>query len=99
VQVLHDYTGEARRRWLRVFRYTRTMLVCAVLFLAGIGLAGSLVVEYVHSGLTLRASQTRVTYLAVTGLLLVVASFMTFTATLLIHAAALRSPGADGRSQ
>lgn len=99
VQVLHDYTGRARRRWLRVFRYTRAMLVCAVLFVAGIGLAATLLVDYVHSGLTLRASQTRATYLAVTGLLLVAASFMTFTSTLLVHAAAMRSPGGDGRGR
>ena len=29
VQVLHDYTGAATRRWLSVFRYTRAMLTSA----------------------------------------------------------------------
>jgi glycosyltransferase involved in cell wall biosynthesis len=99
VQVLHDYTGEATRHWLSVFRYTRTMGVVAVMFIVGVGLAVGLIVDYVGSGLRLSLSHTHQIYFAITGLLLVMTSFMTFSATLLIHAAALRDPrsGADGR--
>jgi glycosyltransferase involved in cell wall biosynthesis len=92
VQVLHDYTGRVTRRWLSVFRYTRAMLVSAAMFVGGLGLAVGLVADYVRSGLRLSLSQTHGIYFAVTGLLLVMSGFMTFGATLLIHAAALRGP-------
>jgi glycosyltransferase involved in cell wall biosynthesis len=94
VQVLHDYTGGATRRWLSVFRYTRTMLIAAAMFIVGIGLAVGLIVDYIGSGLRLPLSHTHQVYFAVTGLLLVITSFMTFAATLLVHAAALRGPRA-----
>src|ERR1700730_8708721 len=51
VQVLHDYTGKATRRWLSVFRYTRAMLVSGAMFVAGFGLAIGLVVAFVRGGL------------------------------------------------
>jgi glycosyltransferase involved in cell wall biosynthesis len=92
VQVLHDYTGKATRRWLSVFRYTRAMLVWGAMFVAGFGLAIGLVADYVRGGLRLSLSQTHAVYFAVTGLLLVMTGFMTFGATLLVHAAALRGP-------
>jgi hypothetical protein len=94
VQVLHDYTGRATRRWLSVFRYTRTMLIAAAMFIVGIGLAVGLIIDYVGSGLRLPLSHTHQIYFAITGLLLVITSFMTFAATLLVHAAALRGPRA-----
>ncbi len=96
VQVLHDYTGRATRRWLSVFRYTRAMLVSAAMFVGGLGLAVGLVADYIRSGLRLSLSQTHGIYGAVTGLLLVMTGFMTFGATLLIHAAALRAPRSGG---
>jgi hypothetical protein len=91
-QVLHDYTGGVTRRWQRVFRYTRTVLASLILFIIGLVLSAALLSDYLHSGLTLRASQTHEVYFAVTGLLLMTIGFMTFTATLLINAAALRRP-------
>jgi hypothetical protein len=75
------------------------MGVVAAMFIVGVGLAVGLIVDYVGSGLRLSLSHTHQIYFAITGLLLVMTSFMTFAATLLIHAAALRHPrsGADGR--
>ena len=97
VRVLHDYTGSATARWLGLFRYTRTTVACVLLFLTGLGFTSVLVAEYVRSGLHLHALQMHATYMAVTGLLLMIVSFMTFTSTLLLHAAALRRPGLDRR--
>ena len=97
VQVLHDYTGKATRRWLNFFSYTRTVAACAAMFVAGVGLGVGLVGDYVRGGLRLPLSGTHAVYLAVTGLLLVMASFMTFGATLLVHAAALRGPVSNRR--
>jgi glycosyltransferase involved in cell wall biosynthesis len=95
-QVLHDYTGDARRRWLKLFRYTRTIGISAGLFVLGAVLAGLLVVDYLGSGLRLGEASAPFTYLAVTGLLLMVVAFMTFNFTLLLHAAALRSNQVHG---
>jgi glycosyltransferase involved in cell wall biosynthesis len=88
-QVLHDYTGQARRRWLRVFPYSRTALLCALAFVGGVVLGALLVVQWVSNGLALRADRTL--YSAVIGLMLIMMSFMTFTFMLLLHAAALRT--------
>lgn len=87
-QVLHDYTGASRRRWLRLFPYTRTVALSALGFVGGLVLCGLLVVRYLRSGLTLSPEAVE-THLAVIGLLLMIASFMTFTDTLLLHATAL----------
>src|ERR1035437_9397596 len=39
--VLLDYTGRARQRWRRVFRYTSTVVASGLLFTLGFGLAAS----------------------------------------------------------
>jgi len=94
-QVLHDHSGEARRRWLGVFPYTRTVLIATGGFVAGLALALVLVADYVHSHLALAAGD-HLPYLGVVGLLLLMASFMTFTFVLLLHATALRSESSYG---
>jgi glycosyltransferase involved in cell wall biosynthesis len=88
-QVLHDYTGRARRRWLRVFPYSRTVLLCAVAFVGGVVMDTLLVAQWTSNGLKLQVDQA--VYSAVTGLMLIMMSFMTFTFMLLLHAAALRT--------
>ncbi len=97
-QVLHDYSGRARRRWLRIFPYTRTVLASAVAFGLGLVLSAALAIDYVRSGLTL-SRLDRVPYLGVLGLMLLVTSFMTFTFVLLIQAAALRADSIYGPEQ
>jgi hypothetical protein len=89
-QVLHDYSGRARRRWLRIFPYTRSVAVSAAIFAAGLVLALALAVDYVRSGLALSTAD-RIPYLGALGLLMMVGSFMTFTFVLILHAAALRA--------
>ena len=96
-QVLHDYTGVKRRRWRRVFSYTRTVLTSIAAFLTGLILAALLIGKYVAAGLALGTFSTPYTYLAVVGLMLMIASFMTFSFTLLLHAAALRSDEVYGK--
>ncbi|MDQ6878010.1 MAG: glycosyltransferase family 2 protein [Candidatus Dormibacteraeota bacterium] len=91
-QVLHDYTGAARRRWLRVFPYTRTVLLSGVAFVIGLGLAGLLLSDYVRSDLTL-SSTDRIPYLGVLGLALVIGAFLSFTFILILHAMSLRIEG------
>ena len=94
-QVLHDYTGVARRRWRRVFPYTRTVVLSGVAFVVGFALALGLAVDYLRSGLAL-SPLDRIPYLGVLGLVLLIGSFLTFCFILLLHALALRSEEAYG---
>jgi glycosyltransferase involved in cell wall biosynthesis len=89
-QVLHDYTGEARRRWSRMFPYTRTVSVSGAAFVVGLALAAALLADYVRSNLALLPSD-RTPYLGVLGLILLISSFMTFCFNLLLHALTLHS--------
>jgi hypothetical protein len=95
-QVLYDYTGAARRRWLRVFPYDRTIVVSALGFVAGVALVLPLVVDYARSGFVLTGGIEAESHLAVTGIMLVMLSFTTFTFTLLLAAAALLRAERDG---
>lgn len=94
-QVLHDYTGVARRRWLRIFPYTRTVALSALAFVVGLALTISLAVEYVQAGLALSLT-SKMPYLGVLGLVLLISSFLTFTFLLLLHALTLRSDALYG---
>jgi hypothetical protein len=86
-QVLFDYTGRRRRRWLRLFPYTRTVLIAFGLFLLGVGLCVPLVETYVDQGLALERIDALENHLAVTGLATVIAGAQLFVFTLLIHGA------------
>lgn len=97
-QVLHDYTGKARRRWLKVFPYTRTVVLSFAEFAIGLLLALALVVDYVRSGLALSGAD-RAPYIGVLGLLFLMVGFMTFTFVLLLHATALRSQSMYGQHE
>jgi glycosyltransferase involved in cell wall biosynthesis len=89
VQVVYAYAS-GYQRWLRLFAYNRSMVVSGLLFLAGLGLAVPLVVEYVREGLRLSEELGHLSHMAVTGLLLIIISFLTFCSTLVIHAVELR---------
>lgn len=86
-QILHDYSGDATRRWLRRFPYTRTVLLSALTFCVGLSLTGFLLDTFIRAHLRL-PPLGRVEHVAVTGLLLMILGFTTFTFTLLLHAAA-----------
>lgn len=88
-EVLCSYSGEARARWTRVFRYTRTVGASIILFLVGAGLAGAAVVHYLTHQLHLPPPGSRTDHLAVTGILLMIAGFSGFCFTLLLHATAV----------
>ena len=97
-QVLYDYTGSARKRWLGLFPYTRTVALSAGAFLLGIVLTVPLVVDYVSSGLELPGEPGAVHHLAVTGLLAMIVGFTTFAFTLVLHAASIAFSERDGRA-
>ena len=88
-QILFDYTGRYRRRWLRVFPYTRSVLVALGLVVMGIALAIPLAVNYIANSLTLSQADALENHLAVTGLATVVVGAQLFVFTLLLHAAVI----------
>jgi glycosyltransferase involved in cell wall biosynthesis len=98
-QVLFDYQGRARRRWLTLFSYTRSVVFAASIVAIGIACAVPLLVYYVghHERLSLGA-QTQ-DGLAVTGMLLAVIGASLFTFTLVLHATAIATRGSSSRSR
>ena len=90
VQVSYGYSEATAARWLRLFEFNRAMLGSALLFGSGVLLSIPLVVSYVESGYRLDgvAASNR---LAIVGLFLLIASFLTFSSTLVIHASAMRA--------
>jgi glycosyltransferase involved in cell wall biosynthesis len=90
-QILFDYQGRARRRWLALFPYTRSVVLAGLIAALGVACAVPLVVYYVghHERLSLTASVQD--GLAVTGLLLMVIGSSLFTFTLVLHGAAMTS--------
>jgi glycosyltransferase involved in cell wall biosynthesis len=88
-RIFFDYTGEATRRLLNVFSYTRSVALSASAGIAGTALALPLIRDYLHFGSPMINNVLASTHLAVAGLLLFVAGFMNFTFTLALHAAAV----------
>ena len=88
-QLFHDYTGKARERWLRVFRYNRSVAASGVGVAAGIACLIPLVREYLADGFTLSGTIGASNHLAILGLLLIICGFTNFVFTLVLHAASL----------
>jgi glycosyltransferase involved in cell wall biosynthesis len=80
------YSGDTKAKWFRRFEYTRAVGVSALLFTIGLAFAGSLTANYLRNGLSLPESTNNI---GVTGLLLMIAGFMTFTFTLILHSTAV----------
>jgi len=94
-ETLYDPTGEAKRRWLRVFPYTRTMVISGLLFATGAGLGVNFATAYVGAGYTVFADMVTTNHMAIMGLLAIMSSFLAFVSTLLLHAIA--AYGSDPR--
>jgi hypothetical protein len=84
-QVLFDYTGRNAHRWLRVFPYTRTVLIAFALGLLGVALSIPLVVTYIKNDLALGRADAVENHLAVTGLAAAITSAQLFVFALLLH--------------
>ncbi|HVX94326.1 MAG TPA: glycosyltransferase family 2 protein [Polyangia bacterium] len=87
-QVFFDYAGDVSAKWFRRFSYTRAVAGSAAVFALGLGLTASLAAKYLAHGLILVPRES-VNHLGVTGLLFMIAGFMTFTFTLILHATAV----------
>jgi hypothetical protein len=89
-QVLCDYTDNSRRRWTGLFRYTPTVLTSGAVFILGFVMAFVLALYYFTHSFTLPSSESVVDHVAVTGSLLMIMSFQTFTFTLLLYATGVK---------
>jgi len=83
---LLDYSGAQSRKWTRILSYNRSVILSGAGFCLGVLLPLPLVREYIHQGFRLPVNNPPVYHLAITGLWLMMSSFLAFTNTLLLHA-------------
>jgi hypothetical protein len=88
-QMFCDYTGEARRRWTRVFAYTGATAASIVLSIVGLALCGVLFGTYVARNFALPPATSAVDHLGVIGVLFTTMGFSTFCFTLVVQATAV----------
>ncbi len=84
-KAIYDPTGEKIKRYLNIFQYNKSVVLNLILFLTGVVLTFPLVRDFVSFGYKLPGVQDKY-YLSVTGLTLIIISFVNFTFTLLLHA-------------
>jgi glycosyltransferase involved in cell wall biosynthesis len=87
-QILFDYSGRRTAFWVRVFPYTRSVLIAIAFVLVGIALALPLTLSYLDNGLVLSTANTDQNHLAVTGLAAAIGGAQLFVSTLVLHATA-----------
>ncbi len=88
-KVFFDFNGQRTNRIVRLFSYTRAVLVAFALFVVGISLGIPLLATWLSDDLRLSAELDVENYLGVTGLFLMICGFTLFVFTLIINAAAL----------
>ena len=88
--VFLDYTGFARQRWRRLFRYTQAVVTSALLFALGFGLSAAVLVHYLTHDFSLPDPSSVIDHLGIVGLLFMIIGFSTFCFTLLLHATDVR---------
>jgi glycosyltransferase involved in cell wall biosynthesis len=84
-KVFFDYTGEETTKWFRRFSYTRAVVLSGVAFSTGLVFALLLTRLYFQLDLALPEDHS-MNFLGFTGLMLMIAGFMSFTFTLILHA-------------
>jgi glycosyltransferase involved in cell wall biosynthesis len=88
--VFLDYTGRARQRWRRIFRYTSSVVASGLLFVFGFALSTAVLVHYLTHDFSLPDTSSALDHLGIIGLLFMIVSFSTFCFTLLLHATGVR---------
>jgi hypothetical protein len=91
-QSIYDAVGHRRRRWLAIFPYTRTTVLVAVTFIAGLLLGMHFVVAFAAENYRMSAAVIPVNHQAIFGLFLIMGSIIVFVSMLLIHAVGLYLP-------
>jgi glycosyltransferase involved in cell wall biosynthesis len=94
-QVLYGHPSNPGDRWMRLFTYNRGMIWSGVLFLLGFVMVLPTALRYVQMGLRLPSEADMFSHMAISGLLLLIFSFMTFSFTLVLHSVHKRIGGAS----
>jgi glycosyltransferase involved in cell wall biosynthesis len=94
-QMFSDYTGLARLKWMRVFRYTGAVITSMVVFSVGLGLCIALAGDYVSRNFTLPPATSAIDHAGMTGVLLVMMGFSSFCFTLAVNATSVRYGGSS----
>jgi len=84
-RLFYDHTGVMAARYQKRLSYNRSVIFSGLLFAAGVAMTAPLIFDYVRFGFHLPALLPRY-YMTVTGLLFMIAAFLNFAFTLLIHA-------------
>jgi hypothetical protein len=95
-QMFCDYTGEARRRWTRAFRFTRAVLASLAVLFVGLALIVILAIDYVRDDFKLPPATSLVDHAGIAGVLLTTVGFSTFCFTLAVNAWATVHYGRQG---
>lgn len=85
-KVFFDYSGDVKAKWFRRFEYTRAVAASAAMFAVGLALTAHTAINFYLNDFSLG---TVTNNLWVTGLLLMIIGFMTFTFTLILHSTAV----------
>lgn len=88
-RIFFDYSGRMGNRWFTVFSYTRSVILSIVVFIGGFSLVLLLVGDYFRHHFRFDTLPRPSGYLAILGMLLMIAAFMNFSFTLLLHASRL----------
>ena len=86
-KVFFDYSGDTKAKWFRRFSYTRAVGLSGGVFLLGLSFTVSLAASYFRNEFTLPS--IAINHLGIIGLLLMIAGFMSFTFTLILHSTAV----------
>lgn len=89
-KILYDYSNTTVAHWVRVFEYTRSVIISTALAVVGVLLTIPLLSDYARYGFILPNGIQPQYYASVTGLFLIIVAFFLFTHTLLIHALSYR---------
>jgi hypothetical protein len=95
---LYDQQGRHRRKWIGLFRYTRTCLVCVGLFLAGLVPVGILVRAYIANRFVISPDLEGVDHAALLGLFLMLGAIQIFVSMLMMQAVSLYIARAEGQT-
>lgn len=92
---LYDQQGSRRRKWIALFPYTRTTLLCAGLFVLGGVPVARFVGDYVANGYVVTGALAGEDHGAIAGIFLMLAAVLVFVSVLVMQAVVLYVPVAD----
>ena len=96
---LYDQQGRRRRKWINLFRYTRTSFGCAALFLAGLVPALIFGRDYLANDHVVTPPLFAANHAAVFGIFLMLASVLVFVSMLLMQAVVIYVPILEGEPE